>query len=136
MSDEGKKRIKDLASRVREKLDTSGETQLHARGLALIEEMAKELGGPEGLPGLRLFRDGPHKIKLQRDKKNAEIVVEWERPIGATVMTCVQMGQVKRSERYVFDDGKQAWRRMSGAPGEPFGDVSEALVEVLYPEAR
>jgi hypothetical protein len=136
MSDEGKKRLKDLAGRVREKLDTSGETQLHLKGLALIEEMAKELSGPDGLPGLRLFRDGPHKIKLQREKKNAEIVFEWERPIGAAVMTCLQLGQVKKSERYVYDDAKQAWRRLSGVPGEPFADVSEALVEVLYPEAR
>jgi hypothetical protein len=121
---------------VREKLDTSGAEQLHLKGLALIEEMAKELTGPDGLPGLRLFRDGPHKIKLQREKKNAEIVFEWERPIGAATMTCLQMGQVKRSERYVYDDAMQAWRRLSGAPGEPFADVSDALVEVLYPEAR
>lgn len=136
MSDEGKKRLKDLAGRVREKLDTSGQAKLDARGLALIEELAKELTGPDAVPGLRLFREGSHKIKLQREKKNAEIVFEWERAIGAAVMTCVQLAQVKRTERYVFDEEKQAWRRMSGAPGEPFADVSEALVEVLFPEAR
>jgi hypothetical protein len=136
MSEEGKKRLKDLAGRVREKLDTSGETQLHLRGLALIEEMAKELTGPDALPGLRLFRDAPHKFKLQRERKNAEIVFEWERPIGAAVMTCVQLGQVKKSERYVWDEAGQAWRRMSGVAGEPFADVSDALVELLYPEAK
>ena len=136
MSEEGKKRLKDLASRVREKLDTSGEAHLHARGLALIEEMAKELTGPDALPGLRLFRDGPNKIKLQRERKNAEIVFEWERPIGAAVMTCVQLGQVKRTERYVWDEATQAWRRMSGAPGEPFSDIGDALAEGLYPEGR
>lgn len=136
MSDEGKKRLKDLASRVREKLDTSGDTQLNARGLALIEEMAKELGGPDGVPGLRLFREGQNKIKLQRERKNAEIVFEWERAIGAAVMTCVQLGQVKRTERYVFDEAKQSWRRMSGAAGEPFADIGDALADVLFPEGR
>jgi hypothetical protein len=136
MSDEGKKKLKDLAGRVREKLDTSGKALLDAQGLALVEDLAKELTGPDGLPGLRLFRDAPHKLKLQREKKNAEIVFEWERAIGAAVMTCVQMGQVKRTERYVFDDASKTWRRMSGVAGEPFADVGDALVELLYPEAR
>jgi hypothetical protein len=136
MSEEGKKKLKDLAGRVREKLDTSGKALLDARGLALIEEMAKELTGPDGLPGLRLFRDGAQRIKLQRERKNAEIVFEWQREIGAAVMTCTELAQVKRTERYVWDEAKQTWRRMSGAPGEPFDDIGEALVEVLYPEGR
>jgi hypothetical protein len=57
MSEDGKKRLKDLASRVREKVKPQGAPALDARGLALVEELAKELGAPDGMPGLKLARD-------------------------------------------------------------------------------
>jgi len=135
MSEGGKKLLKDLSKQVREKLSPGGEPLLHAKGLALVEEMAKELTGPDGMPGLHVFRDAPHKFRLQRQKKNAEIAVEWERPIGAAVMTSTEMGHVKRTERYVWDEAQARWRRLDGL-GEIYEDLSNALVELLYPEGR
>ena len=140
MSEEGKKRLRDLASKVREKLNPAGEPLLNQRGLALVDELAKELTAPDAMPGLHLFRDSPQRFRLQRERKNAEIAFEWQRDIGAAVMTCTSLGQVKKLERYVLDEASSsqqgAWRRMSGLAGDPFDDVSDALIELLYPEAR
>src|SRR6185369_12719320 len=57
MSEDGKKKLKDLAKQVREKTAVSGSTALHEKGLAIVEELAKELMGPDGMPGLKLYRD-------------------------------------------------------------------------------
>jgi hypothetical protein len=135
MSEGGKKLLKDLSKQVRDKLSPGGEPLLNQKGLALIEEMVKELNGPEGMPGLHLLRDGPHKFRLQRPRKNAEITVEWERSIGAAVMTGTELGHVKRTERYVWDEAQTKWRRLDGL-GEIYEDLSTALVELLYPEGR
>src|SRR5258708_26398610 len=135
MSESGKKLLKDLGKQVREKLSPSGEPRLNARGLAFVDEMAKELTGPDAMPGLRLYRDTPQKFRLQRDKKNAELSLEWQRDIGAAVLTGVSMGHVKLTERYVFDDAQARWRRMDGL-GEIYEDLTNALVEYLYPEGR
>jgi hypothetical protein len=138
MADEasgGKKLFKDLAAKVRAKNDASGEALVHQRGLAFVEELAKELTGPDGMPGLLLWRDQPHKFRLQRERKNAEISVEWQRNIGALVIACTVMGKEKSLQRYVCDEATKAWRRMD-ALSEPWEDLSKALVELLYPEAR
>ncbi len=135
MSEGGKKLLKDLSKQVREKLSPGGEPLLNQKGLALVEELAKELTGPDGMPGLHLFRDGPHKFRLQRERKNAEICVEWQRPIGAAVLTGTAMGSVKSAERYVWDEAQTKWRRLDGL-GEIYEDLSKALVDYLYPEGR
>jgi hypothetical protein len=135
MSEDGKKRLKDLAKQVREKTATNGSNVLHEKGLALVDELATELTGPDGMPGLKLHRDGAQKFRLQRSPRNAEITVEWQREIGALALTKEKHGEPKAMVRYVWDEGEKKWRRLDGG-GELWEDVSAALVEILYPEAR
>jgi hypothetical protein len=135
MSDAGKKLLKDLAAKVREKTTSTGEPLVHARALVVIDELQKELGGPEGMPGLHVFREGTAKFRLQREKKNGEVVVEWQRPIGAIVVTATVLGSTKSTREYVWDEPQQKWRTLDGL-GELWEDVSKALVDVLYPEGK
>ena len=93
MSEEGKKRLKDLAKQVRDKVATTGAPVLQQRGLDIVEDLAKELTGPDGLPGLKLHRDSATKFRVQRSPRNAEITVEWERDIGALALTCQKHGE-------------------------------------------
>lgn len=135
MSEDGKKRLKDLAAQVRAKTATTGAPALHQRGLDLVDELAKELTGPDGMPGLKLYRDAPGKFRLQRSPRNAEITVEWQREIGALALTCEKHGEPKTMVRYVWDEAEKKWRKLDGG-GEIFADVTTALVEYLYPEAK
>ncbi|MDB5214807.1 MAG: hypothetical protein JWO86_2734 [Myxococcaceae bacterium] len=135
MSEEGKKRLKDLAKQVREKVATTGAPVLHTRGLELVEDLAKELTGPEGLPGLKVHRDSATKLRVQRSQRDAEITIEWERDIGAIGLTCQKHGEPKTFVRYVWDQGESKWRKLDGG-GEIYEDVTSALVEVLYPEMK
>jgi hypothetical protein len=135
MSEEGKKRLKDLAKQVREKVATTGAPVLQQRGLDIVEDLAKELTGPDGLPGLKLHRDSPTKFRVQRSPRNAEITVEWERDIGALGLTCQKHGEPKSFVRYVWDAGESKWRKLDGG-GEIYEDVTNALVEYLYPEMK
>ncbi|MBX3189035.1 MAG: hypothetical protein KF819_18585 [Labilithrix sp.] len=135
MSEDGKKRLKDLAKQVREKVAQTGAPVLHQRGLELLEDLAKDLTGPDGMPGLQLYRDSPAKIRLQRALRNAEITVEWQREIGALGLTCQKHGEPKTFVRYVWDESLSRWRKLDGG-GEIYEDVTAALVECLYPEAK
>jgi hypothetical protein len=131
----GKKLLKDLAAKVREKTDNSGEQLLDLRALKQIDELAKELTGPDAMPGLKLWRDTTAKFRLQRERKNAEIAIEWQRNIGAIVMTGMSMGKMSFTHRYLSPDEAAGWRRMDGL-GELYEDLSKALTDLLYPEAR
>ncbi len=135
MSEGGKKLLKDLASKVREKTTPTGEPILNARGLALVDELGKELTGEGAMPGLHLFRDTPAKFRLQREKKNAELTIDWQRPIGALVLTGVALGHTKFTHNYVWDETEQRWRRLDSL-GEIWEDLSTALVDLLYPEGK
>ncbi len=135
MSEDGKKRLKDLAQQVRAKVATTGAPVLHQRGLDLIEELSKELTGPDGLPGLRLHRDSPGKFRVTRSNRNADITLEWERDIGALGLTCQKHGEPKTFVRYVWDGGENKWRKLDGG-GEIYEDMTSALVELLYPEMK
>ena len=88
------------------------------------------------MPGLKLWRDAPSKFRMQRGNRNAEISVEWQREIGAGVMSCQKFGEPKKVTRYILDEAADLWRRMEGEGGELYADVEEALVEFLYPEAK
>jgi hypothetical protein len=135
MSEEGKKRLKDLAKQVREKVATTGAPVLQQRGLDIVEDLAKDLTGPDGLPGLKLLRDSPSKFRVQRSQRDAELTVEWERDIGALALTCQKQGEPKSFVRYVWDAGETKWRKLDGG-GEIYEDVTSALIEYLYPEMK
>jgi hypothetical protein len=135
MSEEGRKRLKDLAQNIRARDQISDEGR-HKKGLLAIEMMARDVTGDDGMPGIKLWRDAPSKFRLQRGTRNAEITLEWQRPIGAIVMSCEKHGEPKKTARYVLDDAADAWRRMEGDGGELYADMEEALVEYLYPEAK
>src|SRR3954466_3744842 len=135
MSEEAKKRLKDLAKEVREKVNPTGAPVLHQRGLELVDEIAKELAQPDGMPGLRVWRDSPAKIRLTRPNRNAEITLEWQRDVQAIAMTLEKHGEPKMLVRYVWDEGKKHWRRLDGG-GEIWEDLTAALVDYLYPEGK
>lgn len=135
MSEDGKKKLKDLAQQVRAKVATTGAPVLHQRGLDLVDDLAKELGGPDGMPGLKVYRDSPSKIRLQRSPRNAEITLEWQRDIGALALICEKHGDPKTLVRYVWDEAEKKWRKLDGG-GEIYADVTQALVDTLYPEGK
>ncbi len=133
--DKGKKLFADLADKVRAEVQPSGEPAMHARGLQGLEEIADDLSSPDGLPGLKVFRDGVTKIRLQRPNRNGEIAIGWNRAIGA--MTAV-VNKGERSEpevKYVYRPESDEWHRLDGT-GELYADVGKWLVDVLYPEGK
>lgn len=137
MSEEnGRKLLLELAKTVQEKVSPTGAPLLNRRALKMIERLSRELTAPgEGMPGLKLERDAPGKFRLQRPPRNAEIVLEWQRDIGAMVMTGEKHGGPRQLVRYVFDEVEDGWRRMEGV-GELYEDLVAWLVEYLYPEGR
>ena len=135
MSEDGKQRLKDLARQVREKVAKTGSPLLDQQGLDLVEDLAKELTGPDGMPGLKLYRDSSAKFRLARPPRNADITVEWERQVGALALTCQKHGEPRTLVRYVWDEADAKWRKLDGG-GEIYADVTAALVEFLYPEAK
>lgn len=131
----GRKLLQDLASAVREKVSPTGEPLVNREGLKMVERLARDLTAPGSMPGLRLWRDAPTKFRLERPPRNAVIAVEWQRDIGAMVMTGEKFGEPKQLTRYVFDQEMQHFRRLEDG-GELYEDLVAALVEFLYPEGR
>jgi hypothetical protein len=131
----GRKLLQSLANTVREKVSPAGEPLVNKEGLKMVERLARDLAAPDGMPGLRLYRDAPSKFRLQRPPRNAELTLEWQRDIGAMVLTGEKFGEPKRLVRYVFDQEEQHFRRFEGG-GELYEDLVAALVEFLYPEGR
>lgn len=135
MSDDPKQRLRDLANNLRAKLDPSGEAQVHAKGLALVEEISGELAGGLAMPGLTVLRPAVERLKLLRSGRNAEIAISWERPIGALELTSKLLGKERTFRRYVWDAAASSWRRMEGI-GEIWADLQAEIAAVLYPEVR
>jgi len=136
MSNEnGRKLLQDLATQVRERVSLAGEPLVNREGIKMVERLARDLTAPGGMPGLKLWRDTPTKFRLTRPPRNAEILVEWQRDIGAMVLAGEKFGEPKHLTRYVFDQEQAHFRRMEGE-GELYKDVVAALVEYLYPEGR
>ena len=133
--DHGRKLLQDLAGTVREKVSVTGDALVNREGLKMVERLARDLTAPGGVPGLKLWRDSPIKFRLERPLRNAEIGVEWQKDIGALVMTAEKFGGPKSMQRYVYDQELAAFRRMEGE-GEPYEDLVAWLVEYLYPEGR
>ncbi len=136
MSEDAKNKLKALAKQVREKVAQNGHALLNQRGLELLDEMAKELASPDGMPGLRVLRDGTQRLRLQRPNRNADIVIEWHRDVGLLSMTSEKHGESKKTTRYVFEEQPKArWRRFDDGGGDVWDDLTNVIVEVLYPEA-
>lgn len=131
----GRKRLQDLASIVKEKVSPTGEPLLNREGLKMIERLSRDLTAPGGMPGLSVYRDAPGKFRIRRALRNAEITLEWQRDIGAMVMTGEKHDNARTQTRYVFDQELGHFRRMEGE-GELYEDVVDALVEYLYPEGK
>jgi len=135
IEESGRKRLQDLSKSLNEKITQTGDAQLTRRALKTIERLARDLTGESAMPGLRLWRDAAGKFRLQRPPRNAEIVVEWQRDIGAMVITAEKFNEPRVLTRYVYDQTDDHFRRMEGE-GELHDDLADTLTEYLYPEAK
>ena len=131
----GKKLFADLATKARDQIAPSGEPLLHARGQKAVAELAADLSGPDTPPGLKLFRDGVDRFRLQRPGRNGEIDVRWNRPIGAIVVQTAKGERADPEVKYLYREAADEWTRMEGE-GELYEDISKWLTEYLYPELR
>lgn len=131
----GRLLLQDLARTVREKVSIDGEPLLQRRGLAKLDTIAKMLNGAESLPGLRVLRNSAERLRLQRDGRNADVIVEWMRDAGALALGAERNGRRARSILYVWDEPAARWTMMGGE-SELYDDLVVVLVEYLYPEAR
>jgi hypothetical protein len=134
-NENGRKLLQDLAGVVRDKVSPTGEPLLNREGIKMVERLSRDLTAPDGVPGLKLWRDTPTRFRLTRPPRNAEILVEWQRDIGAMVLAGEKFGEPKRLVRYVFEAEAGHFRRLEGE-GELYEDLVAALVEYLYPEGR
>jgi hypothetical protein len=134
-NDNGRKLLSDLATSVREKVSPAGEPLVNREGIKMVERLARDLVAPGGMPGLKLWRDTPTKFRLTRSNRNGEILLEWQRDIGAMVLAGDKVGEPRKMVRYVYDQELQHFRRMEGE-GELYEDLVASLVEYLYPEGR
>jgi hypothetical protein len=134
MTEAGKNKIKALAERIRQKQQVTDE-QRNRKGLLLIELVARELSQEGGVPELRVTRDAVSKLHVNRGEKVGEIALEWQRPIGATVMTFERPGVPRRTWKYILDEPADVWRRMEGE-GELWEDLASGLEEYLYPDHK
>jgi hypothetical protein len=131
----GKKLLADLATKVRKEMAPNGEPILHARGQKAIAELAADLSGNDGPPGLRVFRDAVDRFRLQRPGRDAQVSIGWQRPIGAIVMITEHGDKRDPEVRYLYADADDEWRRMDG-DGELYADVAKSLSELMYPESK
>ena len=131
----GRLLLQDLALRVKEKVAIGGEPVLQQRGVAKIETLARMLDGEEALPGLRVLRNSAERLRLQRDGRNADVVVEWKRDAGALALGGERNGRTARSILYMWDEPTARWQRLGG-DSELYEDLVFILTEYLYPEVR
>lgn len=131
----GRALLQDLARRVREKVSVDGEPLLQRRGVAKIETIARMLDGEEALPGLRVLRNSAERLRLQRDGRNADVLVEWMRDAGALAIGGERNGRQARSILYMWDEPAQQWKMMGGE-SELYEDLVIVISEYLYPEVR
>lgn len=131
----GKRLLKDLNQSVRQHFTPTGTHLVEQRGLAIIEELIEALTGPDGMPGLKLWRDAQSKFRVQRALRSGEIGIEWQSQIGALLMTVERVNYPKKQSRYVFDERDSRWKPLSGG-GELYEDLTASLIETFYPEGR
>jgi hypothetical protein len=135
MSDDGRKLLRDLASKVRTQTDTSGNARVEQLGADTIEQLIAEVTGPEGMPGLNAFRDRTDRIRLRRQGRPGQIVLELDRPTLSIVLTFEKFNARTRQVRYIHDNDADNWHPMDSA-GELWSDLAAGLTDCLYPEAK
>ena len=131
----GKELLANLAQQVRKEVAPSGEPMLHAKGQKALAELAADLSDGDGLPGLKVLRDGSDRVRLQRPQRHGQITIEWQRPIGAMVAIVEKDGRREAEIRYLLVEAEDEWKRMEGE-GELYSDVTKWLGDVLYPESK
>jgi hypothetical protein len=134
-TEKGRKLLADLATVVRDRVSPAGEPLVNREAIKMVERLARDLTAPGGMPGLKLWRDTPVRFRLTRPPRNAEILLEWQRDIGAMILAGEKFGDPRKLVRYVFDQEQQHFRRMEGE-GELYEDLVASLVEYLYPEGK
>ncbi|MCS6898220.1 MAG: hypothetical protein RMJ98_00090 [Myxococcales bacterium] len=132
---ENRNRLKELVKEVREQAKTDVRLQLDRQGMAILEQVVADLTGPEGMPGLYVHREGAQKVRLRRQGKAGQIVVEWDRGIGALEVTYEKFNARPRKVRYLLNEVEGAWRSIE-TQVELYEELTEGLKEILYPEAR
>jgi hypothetical protein len=134
-SDDGRKLLRDLASKVRTQTDTSGNARVEQLGADTIEQLIAEVTGADGMPGLNAFRDRPDRIRLRRQGRPGQIILELDRPTVSIVVTFEKFNARTRQVRYIHDDGADSWHPLDGG-GELWTDIAAGLVDCLYPEGK
>lgn len=134
MSD-GKKRLEELAKKARANLPPSGTSPDHLRGLALLDELERDLKGPLAMPGLAVKRD-PDRIVLTRSPRNAEVVLFWDKAIHVLDVRATRHGEPATHRRCVFDPHANHWRTMDDPRTELYELLTDLLTYALYPEAK
>jgi hypothetical protein len=129
--DEGEALLRDFASEVRGELRDADERQLRERGRTLIQRLAEQLSGRDGIPGLRVHREDERRIRLERLPRDAEIIVEWEADSGA-----VALHRRKKEERsvtrYLWHRTDERWASVEGQGF--YRDLKAALSYCFFPE--
>ena len=135
MSD-GKKRLEELAKRARANLARhgTGTSPDHLRGLALLDELERELKGPLAMPGLSVKRD-PDRIMLTRAPRNAEVVLFWDKAIHVLDVRVMRHGEPAKLRRCVFDPHANHFRTMDDPHVELYELLTDSIQFALYPEA-
>ena len=133
--DDARKRLKDLAQGVRAKVQPTGRLLLDQKGLAMLAQIVADLTGPDGMPGLYVATDTPTKLRLRRPSKAGQIVLEWDKSIGSLGVTYEKFNSPIRQIRYLHHEADDVWRSMADGV-ELYEELTAALVDILYPEAR
>lgn len=134
MSD-GKKRLAELAAKARANLPPTGESPDNVRGAAMLDELERELRGPMAMPGLVVKRD-KERLSLTRPPRNAEVVLTWDRMIGAFELRVMRHGEPAKIRRLVFDPHAGHFRSMDDERVEIYALLTDGITFALYPEAK
>jgi hypothetical protein len=132
---ENRDRLKALARGMKEQVQTDGRQELDRKGVAMLEQIVSDLTGPEGMPGLYAHRDTPLKVRLRRQAKAGQLIVEWDRAVGVMDVTYERFNARARQVRYLLNEAEGAWRSMD-TQVELYEALTEGLTEILYPELK
>lgn len=131
--EQGKTLLKNLSSQVKEVLNDDGEQLAHKRGVEAMIDLATDLTSDDAPPGLIVQRDGGLKLKLFRKDRPGLITIEWQRPIGAVVLSWERLDKSAGPFRFVHRASDDSFIEMS-LQSELYEWLTNTMGEVLYPE--